>query len=232
MKDINIFKGFYTFEDKYRGELRLSVCAHGIYDKDSRMGYVLIPTDNKKITTMTYMELSEQLIKKGMKMNNFKYIRLILCDSATSEKDISGSDLDSEKSFASQFSTLYPNCIVISYVGPVKARHNYFNPDTLSYQHKKGVQRNKEIFSLNNIFMLHFGEYAQNQRALSAFNAEKERYSKEETIEPITPIPFLRPKNPRKPISHVDADLTEYVSVWFRNGKRIISEMVITSFRS
>ncbi|WP_099117404.1 hypothetical protein [Xenorhabdus ishibashii] len=83
------------------------------------------------------------------------------------------------------------------------------------------------MFRINDTYQLHFSALSQNQTATAAFRAEKEAYSKVETNDPVTPIPFLRPKERRKPINNFDADMEKYTSIWFKNGKRIVSEILM-----
>lgn len=117
---------------------------------------------------------------------------------------------------------------MIGYVGAVKVRHNYFNSQTLSYEHDKDIQRNEEVFRISHICQLHFSELSLNQNARAAFRAEKEAYSRTMTVDPITPKPFLNPTEPGKPISNRSSSrLGRHTSVWFKNGKRIHAEMLV-----
>ncbi|KMJ45908.1 hypothetical protein ABLB69_06375 [Xenorhabdus khoisanae] len=228
MRNIKVFRGFYTFEDTYRGHLRLSVCSHGEYDENYFMGYLTVLSENLTVENMTPNELYDQLVNNGgIILDRFRYIHLVVCNSATCEKD-RDSPYSFEESFASEFSKLCSNSIVIGYVGAVKVRHNYFNPQTLSYEHDKDIQRNEEVFRIGHICQLHFSELSLNQNARAAFRAEKEAYSRTMTVDPITPKPFLKPKEPGKPISNRSSSRMErHTSVWFKNGKRIHAEMLV-----
>ncbi|PHM62414.1 hypothetical protein [Xenorhabdus ishibashii] len=120
MRNIKVFRGVYTFEDTYRSHFRLSICAHGEYDTEHFTGYLVIPKENQTIGRITPAQLYDQLSKEGVMISKFRYIRLIACDSATCEKDSPDSPYNFEDSFASEFSKLCPNNIVIGYLGLLK----------------------------------------------------------------------------------------------------------------
>ncbi|MBI6548116.1 hypothetical protein [Xenorhabdus lircayensis] len=227
MKNIQVFRGFYTFEDTYRSCPRLSVCAHGEYNKNNFIGYLLVPNANRQVGKMTPNELHNQLFKERGIIDRFRYIRLIVCDAATCEKDYPDSPYNFDESFASAFSKLCPNKIIIGYIGPIYGRTVDFDESNLSYRHDRDVHRHEEVFNIGHIYQLHFGDLSRKRMAKTAFMAEKEAYSKVETNDPITPIPFLRPKVRGKAVNHFDESMVGNASIWFKNGKRIHAEMLL-----
>ncbi|MDX7999750.1 hypothetical protein FE394_11155 [Xenorhabdus sp. Reich] len=226
MRNIKVFHGIYTFEDTYRGHLRLSVCAHGDYDEKNAIGYLLVPGEYQNIKKMTPNELYNQLLKE-IDINKFRYIRMIICHSAESKKDRSDTPYNVEESFASEFSKLCPNSIVIGYLGAIKVRHNHFDEHTLSYRYHEDTRRNEEVFRTNSIYQLHFGKLSTRREARAIFMTAKEVYSTVETTEPITPLPFLRAKEPGRAIDNSNFDMVGHTSIWFKNGKRIHAEMLV-----
>ncbi|MBD2809711.1 hypothetical protein ID853_02120 [Xenorhabdus sp. Vera] len=226
MRNIKVFYGFYTFEDSYRGHLRLSVCAHGDYDEKNFIGYLFVPGEHQKIEKMTSNELYDKLFKE-IEINRFRYIRLIICHSAESKKDSSDIPYNVEQSFASEFSKLCPNSIVIGYLGVIKVRHNHFDEHTLSYRYHEDTRRNEEVFKPADIYQISFGEFSIKRKAQTAFMAAKVAYSKVGTTEPIMPLTFLRAKNPGRAIDNSNFDMVGHTSIWFKNGKRVHAEMLV-----
>ncbi|PHM39663.1 hypothetical protein Xmau_02672 [Xenorhabdus mauleonii] len=226
MKNISVFYRFYVFEDSYHGYPRLTVCAHGSYDKIYFIGY--ISGVNMYDDQLTPRELDNELKSKGIMLNSFRYIRLIVCESANCEKDNPDTTLEYEESFASELSKLCPNSIVIGYVGNIRGRTKVFNKKNLSYsENYDNTQRHELIFDLRHIYDIHFSRLVGNKKANDAFEAEKKTYSKIETVDPITPRYFLRTKRPGRPVNNDDPDFEQYTARWFKNGKLIHTEMLV-----
>ncbi|MDX7986323.1 hypothetical protein FE392_03090 [Xenorhabdus sp. 12] len=226
MRNINVFEGFYVFEDRYHGDPRLTVCAHGDYDKTSFTGYLAVM--NRSDDILTPQELYDKLKLKGIVLNDFNYIRLIMCESANCEKEHPGTSFGFEKPFALEFFKLCSNKIVIGYVGYIGGRTKVFNKRTLSYSESyDNTQRHELMFDLKHIYDLHFSRLVGNKKANDAFEAEKNAYSKVETVDPITPRYFLRTKKPGRPVKNDDPDMEGYTARWFKNGKLIHTEMLV-----
>ncbi|MDE9454335.1 hypothetical protein [Xenorhabdus bovienii] len=232
MKNIKVFRGFYTFEDTYRYRERLSICGHGEYISGLfNIGYLIgyDPYGNER--EMRPNELYKTLINKmgSRGLDKFHYIHLMICHSASSEKDCSDSDSACDESFASEFSQFCPKSIIIGYVGIVYPCITKFNQSTLSYTFSKNRHRNEYIFDVDHIYNIHYTELSRNINIRSKFELEKNIFSSVETCDPITPLPFLRSPKLGVPIpaGELVSDICEPTAIWFKNGKRIAAQMIV-----